>query len=91
MGKQGVIVAPPTLGSSEQPEHQVEEEEWKALLKRELATLPPNERRAIYLRFIQELPIKQIALETGRSQSSVHNDIRQGLKALRLKLVDLHI
>ena len=76
---------------STQPEHQVEEEEWKALLKRELATLPPNERKAIYLRFIKELPIKQIALLTGRSQSTVHNDIRQGLKALRLKLVDLHI
>lgn len=57
---------------------------WEEAL-RYLYELPPDQREAIKLRYIEEWDLKQIARAMGKSRSTVQNNIRKGIGQLRIR------
>lgn len=57
----------------------IDEAEWS----RRLANLNPNQREAVVMRHVLDLPIKEIADATGRPPGTVKADISRGLERLR--------
>jgi RNA polymerase sigma factor (sigma-70 family) len=54
-------------------------EEWR----QRLATLPGPQRTAVVLHHVVGLPHAEIAMSTGRSESTTRSDVRRGLARLR--------
>lgn len=81
----GLINELPILQSS--PSQRVLQDERAVLLVRTLERLSDEQRDAIRLRYLEGLPVAQIADEMNRSVHSVAGLIRRGLENLR---TDLH-
>jgi RNA polymerase sigma-70 factor, ECF subfamily len=62
---------------------QVQREERFERLKQALDALSPDHRKVILLAKIQRVPVKDIALEMGRSQDAVSNILARALARLR--------
>jgi RNA polymerase sigma-70 factor (ECF subfamily) len=52
-------------------------------LKRALATLPPRQREALHLHYIDDLTVAQTATLMGVSENAVKNLLKRALEALR--------
>lgn len=61
-------------------------EERKILVHRALARIGPERGKALYLRYIEELDIEQIALVLGKSKRQVSNLLYQAKRSLKLEL-----
>ncbi len=57
-------------------------------VERALIELPENYREALRLRYVDAMPVAQIAERMNRSEGSVHMLCHRGLQALRLALGD---
>jgi RNA polymerase sigma-70 factor (ECF subfamily) len=55
-----------------------------------LETLPPNYREVIFLRFADEMPFKEIALQTGQSLEAVKSLFRRSIAALGKRMEGNH-
>ena len=66
-------------------DHLVRENQLKAMIEREIETLPPRVRQAFELSRKQHLTHKEIAQELGTSEETVKKQISVALKTLRLK------
>lgn len=55
-------------------------------LEKAIRSLPPENRQAIELHFIQKLTRKEIATRLGWSYSKVHNRITRGVTLLKWQL-----
>jgi RNA polymerase sigma-70 factor (ECF subfamily) len=62
------------------PEVQVVERSRVEML---LEELPPQQRTAVVLRYVVDLPYADIAAATGRPEGSVKSDVTRGLQRLR--------
>jgi RNA polymerase sigma-70 factor (family 1) len=67
-------------------DHLVRENQFKALIDREIAALAPRMRQVFELSRKQHLSHKQIAEIMGTSEETVKKQMSRALKALRLKL-----
>lgn len=67
-------------------DHLVRENQLKALIDREIASLPPRMRQVFELSRKQHLSHKQIAEMMGTSEETVKKQMTRALKSLRLKL-----
>lgn len=74
------------LEPDDPPESFPEEVESRARLFRLVETLPPDQRRVINLRFVEERSIREIAREIQRSEGAVKQLQFRGLQNLRLKM-----
>jgi RNA polymerase sigma-70 factor (ECF subfamily) len=70
------LVEPPDTVSDATP---IDSESWN----RRLARLSTNQRNAVVLRHVVDLPIADIAAATGRPEGTVKADISRGLERLR--------
>ena len=52
-----------------------------------LDELPPRQKEAIYLYYIQEIPLKEIAVLMDMEYQSIRNLISRSLRKLREKIV----
>lgn len=82
----GLVGELPILQSS--PSQRVLQDERAVLLARMLDQLPGEQREAVRLRYLEGLPVAQIAEDMNRSVHSVAGLIRRGLERLR---TDLHV
>lgn len=73
-----------SLGSED--ESRIEYQEFLTIVKSQIDTLPPAQRRVMNLSKIENLSIKEIAERLNVSQQTVMNQSSQGLKHLREKL-----
>lgn len=64
----------------------LEEMEHRALLFRLVDELPTDQRRVIVMRFAEELSIREIANEIGRTEGAVKQLQFRGLQSLRAQL-----
>jgi RNA polymerase sigma factor (sigma-70 family) len=53
---------------------------------RTVAGLPPKQRTAVALRFVCDLPHREIAEATGTSEEAARRNVHEGVKRLRLEL-----
>jgi RNA polymerase sigma-70 factor (ECF subfamily) len=75
---------------STSPDRRAERHERLLLLADALATLPDDQRTAVELRSLQELPVREVAARMHRSSAAVAGLLRRGLAALRGTLGELH-
>lgn len=61
----------------------------RARVRRHLAELPPKQRQAVWMRWVEELPYRDIAARLDCSEESARANVYQGLKRLRRELFDL--
>lgn len=64
----------------------IEQVECRAMLFRLVATLPGDQRRVIEMRFAEERPIREIALEMGRTEGSIKQLQFRAIQSLREKM-----
>jgi RNA polymerase sigma-70 factor (ECF subfamily) len=62
--------------------------ESEARLERALATLPADQGEAVRLRYLENLPLAEIASRFGRSPAATAGLIKRGMQALRRRLRD---
>jgi len=74
------------LEPDDPPKSFPEEVESRARLFRLVETLPPDQRRVINLRFVEERSIREIAREMQRSEGAVKQLQFRGLQNLRIKM-----
>ena len=79
----GIQRPEPTEKDLERIAHDAELEALRDALSAHLAALPADQRRAVRLRVIQELPYEVIAERTGASPDVVRARVSRGLRALR--------
>jgi RNA polymerase sigma-70 factor (ECF subfamily) len=65
------------------PERPLEQRELKLELAASLDQLDPDQRDAVILRYIQELPVPEVARRMGRTEKSVAGLLYRGLVRLR--------
>jgi RNA polymerase sigma-70 factor (ECF subfamily) len=58
----------------------------QAALRRELAALPEKYRLVVSLRFLENLPAREVAASLGLKENTVHVQLRHGLSLLRKRL-----
>jgi RNA polymerase sigma factor (sigma-70 family) len=51
-----------------------------------VAALPPKQRAAVALRFVCDLPHREIAAALGTSEEAARRNVHEGIKQLRLEL-----
>jgi RNA polymerase sigma-70 factor (ECF subfamily) len=71
------------LAGHSTPSVRVARGEEQECLQRALGALPPDQREAIRLRHLEELPLAEIAQRLGRSPAATAGLIKRGLQALR--------
>jgi RNA polymerase sigma-70 factor, ECF subfamily len=71
------------------PSEQVMWHEQLLQLSTALAELPEDQRLALEMRYLQDLPIATVAQQMGRTERSVAGLVRRGLQALRETLADM--
>ena len=64
----------------------VESREWRDLLVRAIAELPPKQRQAVELVKLQEMSVAQAAAASGQTEGAVKVNVHRAIKALRLLL-----
>jgi RNA polymerase sigma-70 factor (ECF subfamily) len=70
------------------PDHQVIADEALAQIRRAIAMLPPKQRMAVVLRYVQELSYSIIAQTLDCSQDSARANVYQALRRLRQELAE---
>lgn len=65
------------------PSVELEREDLLRLLDRALALLPPETRRALVVRYVEEYPQAEVAARLGLSEGAVEARLRRGRDALR--------
>jgi len=68
------------------PSRSVARREAVAALQTALADLPEQYRRAIWLVHIEGLPVKEVAVEMGRTERAIHGLCRRGIARMRERL-----
>jgi RNA polymerase sigma factor (sigma-70 family) len=58
----------------------------RVVLRTALAELPPRQKEAVELRYLQELTVEETAIQMGTTSSTVKTNTRDGLRALRAAL-----
>ncbi|MDD4989092.1 MAG: RNA polymerase sigma factor [Candidatus Pacebacteria bacterium] len=86
-GKEDLMLVVPDTGDN--PSESFEKEETKALLYKAINMLKQDEREAISMRFLNEIPNKEIAKHMERTEESVRQLQSRGLKSLRSILLSL--
>jgi RNA polymerase sigma factor (sigma-70 family) len=76
------VAQPPDRGT---PDRATEVDD-RDLTGRLLATLPPLQRRVVVLRYLHDLPEKEVAAELGVPLGTVKSSGARGLAALRAAL-----
>lgn len=71
-------------------EMEFQEEDTAALaaLQQALATLSPDQQDALILRFMNDMPTKDIARQLGKSEQAIRQAQSRGLRALRALLTE---
>ncbi len=67
-------------------DHLIREKQFSALIEKEIAALPPRMRKVFELRRIEHLSNKEIAARMKIKESTVADQMKKALKALRLKI-----
>jgi RNA polymerase sigma-70 factor (ECF subfamily) len=70
------------------PSQRAVRQEQLLSMAKALAQLPDDQRQALEMKHLQDLPVTEISRLMGRSPASVAGLLRRGLKALRGLLVD---
>ncbi|MDD5068687.1 MAG: sigma-70 family RNA polymerase sigma factor [Candidatus Pacebacteria bacterium] len=86
-GKEDLMLVVPD--TADNPEQSYEKQETKALLYKAVNMLKQDEREAISMRFLNEIPNKEIAKHMERTEESVRQLQSRGLKSLRVILLEL--
>jgi len=68
------------------PDHALIRAERAALLRKAIATLPPDQRRALVLKFSRELKNREIADAMGRTEGSVKQLLHRAILSLRARV-----
>lgn len=68
------------------PEAQVAEWESDLEMRSLIATLPPEQQRALQLRYWQERSIAEVAREMGRNENAAKQLLHRAIRTLRLRL-----
>ena len=71
------------------PSHKVARSETVAAVLTSLARLSDDQRAVVRLRFLEGLPVAEVALAVDKSERAVHMLCHRGLKALRTSLVSI--
>ncbi len=64
----------------------IETREWRDLLARAIAELPPKQRQAVELVKLQEMSVAQAAAASGQTEGAVKVNVHRAIKALRVLL-----
>lgn len=70
------------------PHQQVAVDETLGALREAIAALPPKQRAALILRYLQELPYADVAQALGCSEGSARAHVYQALRRLRRDLAE---
>jgi RNA polymerase sigma-70 factor (ECF subfamily) len=62
----------------------IENREWRDILERAIAELPPKQRQAVELVKLREMSVAQAAAASGQSEGAVKVNVHRAIKALRL-------
>lgn len=57
-------------------------------LRHAVAALPPSQREAVVLFYLEDLPVDEVARLTGRPANTVKSDLRRARHALEITLTD---
>ncbi len=68
------------------PDQWAERWERAAAMRGHLATLPPDQQRAVRLRYYEDRALLDIAARMGRSEAAVKQLLQRALKALRTRM-----
>ncbi len=71
------------------PDEVAENDEVAAVVHRALWHLPTRQREVLVLKYVDELPVAEIAADMRRSESAVESLLSRGRAALRRQLVEL--
>jgi len=83
-------LGPADRAVAETTTEELEQVEQRATLFRLVETLPIDQRRVIVMRFAQDLPIREIAAQIGRSEGAVKQLQWRGLQTLRARVGQSH-
>jgi RNA polymerase sigma factor (sigma-70 family) len=72
---------PEKIASGGEPEGREDSGIW-----RQVAALPPKQRMAVALRFVCDLPHREIAAATGTSEEAARRNVHEGVKRLRMEI-----
>ncbi len=64
----------------------IETREWRDLLVRAIAELPPKQRQAVELVKLREMSVAQAAAASGQSEGAVKVNVHRAIRALRILL-----
>ena len=76
----------PMLQRQPSPCQILEEEELGHIIRRAVHRLPSGQRRAFRLRYLQDLPVKEIASRLGKSESTVKTYLHYARQRLQILL-----
>ena len=68
-----------------EPEHAIV---TRVSVRAALETLPPRQRQAVVLRYLADLPVREIAQAMGCAEGTVKATLHQALRAMRIELED---
>ncbi|MGA9391957.1 MAG: sigma-70 family RNA polymerase sigma factor [Candidatus Sulfotelmatobacter sp.] len=80
------LAAEPQIESIQARGAEFEDVERKAMLFRMVETLPPEQRRVVVLRFVEEKSIKEVAREIRKTEGAVKQLQFRALTALRARM-----
>jgi RNA polymerase sigma-70 factor (ECF subfamily) len=64
----------------------IETREWRDLLGRAIAELPPKQRQAVELVKLREMSVAEAAAASGQSEGAVKVNVHRAIKGLRVLL-----
>ncbi len=75
-------------GETPDPYAVAERHEVQALLRTAVAALPPDQADAVLLRFLGDLPLKEIAAALGKTEGAIKSLLHRAIIGLRKSLLD---
>lgn len=75
--------------SAFQPEAQVDYKETKRLVQAMIDSLPEEQRMAVVLRYLEDMPVKRIAQIMECSEGTVKSRLNYGRKAIKAQVLEL--
>ncbi len=76
-------------GSPDETQADAERRESVRRVRRAIAALPQAQREAVWLYYIEQFTLAEIARHENKSESAIRNRIQSGLSRLKVSLVDL--
>jgi RNA polymerase sigma-70 factor (ECF subfamily) len=76
--------------AEEDPQEQVERWERAALLRARIETLPPDQRQAIRLRYMDGLSVAEVAERLGRTENATKQLLHRAMTGLRSRMEHEH-